>query len=171
MRNLAIILPLKFKLSGKFQYFNAINGSIEMLKNSWISKKFELNENLKNKSTTPKQRASLRKSSRFPPSPPHQIKSYYIFGTKIFLFRYTEIYKHLLSKCFKNAVLGCQKMVQRKCSSDTKQKHVCWKICTVIKVFGRVRKYIIFNVKWVEVLKMSEAFWANSYCKISDLYR
>ena len=115
MRNLAIILPLKFKLSGKFQCFNAIDGTIEMLKNSWISKKVELNENLKNRSTAPKQRASPRKSSRLPPPPPHQIKSYYIFGTKIFLIRYTEIYKHLLSKCFKNAVLGCQEMVQCKC--------------------------------------------------------
>ena len=33
-RNLATILPLKLKLSGKFQSFNAIDGSIEMLKNS-----------------------------------------------------------------------------------------------------------------------------------------
>ena len=38
MRNLATILPLKSKLSGKFERFNAIGGSIEMLKNSWISK-------------------------------------------------------------------------------------------------------------------------------------
>ena len=36
------------------------------------------------------------------------------FGTKIFLRRYTEIYRHLISKCFKNAVLGRQEMVQRK---------------------------------------------------------
>ena len=33
MRNLATIFPLKSKLSGKFQRFNAINGSIAMLKN------------------------------------------------------------------------------------------------------------------------------------------
>ena len=32
--NLATILPLKIKLSGKFQRSNGINGSIEMLKNS-----------------------------------------------------------------------------------------------------------------------------------------
>ena len=32
-RNLATILPLKSKLSGKFQSFNAIDGSIKMLKN------------------------------------------------------------------------------------------------------------------------------------------
>ena len=34
MRNLVAILPLKSKLSGKFQSFNAIDISIEMLKNS-----------------------------------------------------------------------------------------------------------------------------------------
>ena len=115
MRNLGIIWPLKSKLSGKFQRFSAIDGSIEMLKNSWISKKIQLNEKLKYRSTRPKQWGPLKKSSHLPPSPPHQIKSYYVFGTKIFLIRYTEIYKNLLSKCFKNAVLGCQEMVQCKC--------------------------------------------------------
>ena len=33
--NTSIILPLKSKLSGKFQHFDAIDGSIEMLKNSY----------------------------------------------------------------------------------------------------------------------------------------
>ena len=32
-------LTLKSKFSGKFQRFNAIDGSIEMMKNSWISEK------------------------------------------------------------------------------------------------------------------------------------
>ena len=40
MGNLARILPLKSKLPGKFQCFNAIDGSVEMLKNSWICKNF-----------------------------------------------------------------------------------------------------------------------------------
>ena len=40
MRNLATILPLKSKLSGKSHRFNALNGGINMLKNSWISKSF-----------------------------------------------------------------------------------------------------------------------------------
>ena len=39
-RNLATILLLKSKLSGNFQRFNAIDWSIEMLKISWISTKF-----------------------------------------------------------------------------------------------------------------------------------
>ena len=34
MRNLATVLPLKSKLSGKFERFIAIDESIKMLKNS-----------------------------------------------------------------------------------------------------------------------------------------
>ena len=44
MRNLVTIVPLKFKLSGKFQQFNAIDGSMKILKYSWISKYFNSNE-------------------------------------------------------------------------------------------------------------------------------
>ena len=44
MRNLATVLPLASKLSGKFQRFNAIDGSTEMLKKSWISKYFNWNK-------------------------------------------------------------------------------------------------------------------------------
>ena len=38
MRILVTILPLKSKVSGKFQRFNAIDRSTKMLKNSWIFK-------------------------------------------------------------------------------------------------------------------------------------
>ena len=38
LRNVVTILPLKSKLSGKFQRFNAIDRSIKILKNSWIFK-------------------------------------------------------------------------------------------------------------------------------------
>ena len=44
---------------------------------------------------------------------PHQIKYYYV--SKTFLRRYTEIYRYLLSMCFKNAVLKRSEMVQCKC--------------------------------------------------------
>ena len=37
---LAKILPFRAKLSGKYRRFNVIDGSIEMLKNSSISKNF-----------------------------------------------------------------------------------------------------------------------------------
>ena len=60
-----------------------------------------------------KQQAALKKLFSLSPSPPlsHQIKCYCVFGTKIFLRRYPELYIHLLSQCFKNAVLGHQGMV------------------------------------------------------------
>ena len=65
---------------------------------------------------------------------PHHIKPHYVFETKIFLRTYTEIHRHLLSKCIKNVVLGRQEMVQCKCFFfDKKQKHVCWKTCKVRK--------------------------------------
>ena len=48
------------------------------------------------------------------------------------------MYRHLLSKCFENAVFGRQEKVQCNVISDTKQKHVCWKICKLRKVSGIV---------------------------------
>ena len=38
MRNSVAVLPLKSKLSWKFQHFNATDGSIKILRYSWISK-------------------------------------------------------------------------------------------------------------------------------------
>ena len=40
MWNFATVLPLKPKLSGKFQRFSAIDISIKMLKYSWLSRSF-----------------------------------------------------------------------------------------------------------------------------------
>ena len=81
------------------------------------------------------------------PSPqptPHQIKSYYISGTKIFLQRYTDygdIQKYT-DICFQSAskmpFLAVQKWCSANVFSDTKQKRVCWKICRVRKIFSCV---------------------------------
>ena len=138
MRNLTTVLPLKSKLPAKFQRFNAIGGSIKMLKSSPISKKIQLKWKVVQHFTKPKQQSALRKLFRLPATHPHQVKPYYVFGTKFFSRRYIEIHRNLLSKCIKKVVLGRQK---RKCFfwcsanffSDKKQKHVCWKICKVRK--------------------------------------
>ena len=91
------------------------------------------------------------------PTHPHMIKSYYAFGTKLFLRRYTEIYGHLLSNCFMNAVLGVKKRWNANVFSDTKQKYVCWKIGNKVrKVFGCVAGAYYFQL--VKVHKMSEVF-------------
>ena len=39
--------------------------------------------------------------------------------------------------------------------SDTKQKHVCWKICKVNKALAALWEHFIFIVKLVEVHKKS----------------
>ena len=63
---------------------------------------------------SPKQKAALRKLFSLPHPSPYQIKPYYVSGTKIFLRRYIEICRYLLSVCFKNAVLERQEKVQYK---------------------------------------------------------
>ena len=37
------------------------------------------------------------------------------------------------------------------------------------RLLAVLREQIIFNVKWVEVPKISEVVWAKLYCKMSDL--
>ena len=90
MRNVAAILPLKSKLYGKFQRFNAINRSTKMLKTVEFSK---ISIRIKNCKTFCKAQTAKR------------LKKF------IQLRRYIEIYRHLLSKCFKNAVFGRHVMV------------------------------------------------------------
>ena len=115
MRNVALILPLKSKLSGKFQRFNAINRSIKMLKIVEFSK---ISIEMKSCKTFCKAQTAnrLKKYIQSPPFHPDQIKHYYISETKFLIRRYIKIYRHLLSKCFKNEVLGCQEMMQCKYS-------------------------------------------------------
>ena len=93
----------------------------------WILKHF----------TRSKHRVNLRKSFTLPSD-----KSW----TKIFIRWHTGIYRYLLSKCFENAVLGRLEMVNCKWFfSDTNQKHVCWKICKMSKVFGCVAGVYFLN--------------------------
>ena len=73
-------LPLKSQLSGEFQRFNnAIDGSIDMLKKSSVSKKFQLKWKIVKNFSRFKQRAALRKlfhshqPSPFSPTPQDKI--------------------------------------------------------------------------------------------------
>ena len=91
---------------------------------------------------------------------------------RLFLRIYTEVKGYLLSKCFKNVVLAVKIRWSENAFSDTKQKHVYCKIFSKFrKLFWLLPEHIIFNVKWVEVHKMSEVFWAKLYCKMSDLFQ
>ena len=72
----------------------------------------------------------------------------------------------MLSKCLKNAVIGCQEMVHCKFFFLTPNrnmfsgKFVKWEKFLIV-----FREHIIFNIKWVEVHKISEVFWVKPYWK------
>ena len=110
IRNVVAILPLKSKLSWKFQRFNAVNRDIQMQK---IVKFSKISIQIKNCKIfgRSKQWTAFRNLFNLPPSHPHQKKLYYVLETKTFLGRYIEIYRLWLSKSFKDAVLWCQEMV------------------------------------------------------------
>ena len=136
MSNLATILRLKSKLSGKFQHFNTTDRSIKIVKK--IVEFSKISIKMKNcKTFCQVQTASHVKEIIQPPPPhltPYQIKPYYVSGTNIFFKRYKEIYRHLLSKCFKNA--SRHGTVQIFFWFQTK---ICLlKICKVRKVSGCV---------------------------------
>ena len=118
-----------------------------------IFQKFSLKWKIEQHFMRPKQLAIQKKLLSLPQTYPHQTKSYYFCGTKIFWQSYTEIYRHLLSKCFKSAVPFF---------SDTKQKHVFWKTFKVRKAFAFLQEHIIFNVKWVTFCKMGEVFFERN---------
>ena len=101
---------------------------------------------------------------------PHQIRPFCVFGIKIFLGRYTKIYRHSLSSASRMHFLGVKKWCSANVFSDIKLKYACWKICKMWKVFGSVSGAFIFTVKWVEVRKMSEDFCAKLYCKMGGLF-
>ena len=49
-------------------------------------------------------------------------------------------------------------------------KHVCWKFVKSERFLVVLREHIIFNVKWVDVRKLSEIFWGKLYFKTCDLF-
>ena len=94
----------------------------------------------------------------------------YLFGTKLFWGKYTELYRHLLSKYFENGVFERQEMLQCKCFF-WHQTERCLLENLSERLLAVLREHMIFNVKWVEVPKISEVVWAKVYCKMSDLFR
>ena len=87
------------------------------------------------------------------PPPTHnptlpQIKSSCISGTKVFFRRYAEIYRHLLSKCFQNAVLRRQEMVQCKRYFWHQTEPIfARKLVKSDRVLAVLREHTVFNVK------------------------
>ena len=94
----------------------------------------------------------LKNYSASPQLIPQQIKSYYVSGTNIFIRGYIEIYGYLLSKCFKNAVLGHHERVQCKYFFLAPNRNMfAGKFVNSESLLTVFREHIIFNVKWVEV--------------------
>ena len=84
--------------------------------------------------------------SAFPQPSLYQIKSYYVFETKIFLQKYMEI-------CFQSAsrmeFLGVKKWCSATVFSDTKQNIFAGKFVKSVRFFAALREHTIFNIKWV----------------------
>ena len=87
--------------------------------------------------TMPKQRVAFRKLFSLPSTHPSPNKKLLRFWNKHFLM---EIYRNTQTFAFK-VLQECSSWAPRNGAvqiffSDTKQKHVCWKICKVRKDFG-----------------------------------
>ena len=155
MKNLASILPLKSKLRGIFHHFNAIYGSIEILKME-ILKHF----------TRSKHPVALRKLFRPPPD-----KISLRLWDKSFLI---EIYMKNIDIAFKvlpecsSCASGndvAQKFFQTPTRNMFAGKFVKW-----VKFLAVLWQYIFYNVEWVENCKMGDVFWVKLYYKMSDLF-
>ena len=123
------------------------------------------------------QLTAIRKLFSAPPPPPHPLTRQ---KDKILLrlwaleksFSYGDIQKYAefyFQSASRMQFLGFKKWCSANIFSDREMfagKFVTWE--RILTVF---REHIIFNVKWVEVRLMSEVFWANLYCKMSDLFR
>ena len=104
------------------------------------------------------QTASYLKEIIQPPQPTLPSDKILLCFWKILIRRYTEIYRHLLSKCFNNAVLWRQEMMLPKCffwnQTETFVKCCkvwnCWEICKVKKLFdcAAVAHYFQCQVSW-----------------------
>ena len=157
MRNLATISPLKSKLSGKFQRFNAIDGSIEMLKKikfPRISIKIKDCEIIYEAQTN-----CLREIIQPPPtySPPDKILLRPC--NKNFL---TEICRNIQTFAFK-VLKECSSWASRNGAVQmlflTPNRNMfAEKFVKLEKFLVVLWEHIIFNVRLTEVRKMSEVF-------------
>ena len=81
----------------------------------------------------------------------HQIKTSNISGTKIFLQKFTRIYRHLLSECFENPVRRHLEMVQCKCFFLTPTRNTfAGKFGKWVSFLTVLREYTFYNDEWVK---------------------
>ena len=122
-----------------------------------------------------KQRAASRKLFSLPPKPlppsPHQMKYTASMEQN---FSYGDIKKYT-DICF-NGVPRMYFLVSRNGAVQmfflTPNRNMfAGKFVKSDRLLAVLREHIIFNIKWVEVHKMKEVYWAEPHCKMSDLFR
>ena len=86
----------------------------------------------------------------------HQIKSYHVIETKSPLEKYTEIYRHLLWKCSKKVVFGCQEMGQWKCIFWHQRETYSLENLQFVFVFGSMLFSISKELRFVTWVKFFE---------------
>ena len=157
----------KSKLYGKFQRFSAIDGTIELLKMVEYPK---MPTKIKICKTFYKgQTASHRSEKSFCLSKPDK-----------FLPRLRN--KHFLTEMYRKIQTFAFKVLQEFSSWALRngavqmffltpnRKMLAGKFVKWERFLAALWEYIIFSVKWVEVVKMSEVFWAKLYWKMSDRF-
>ena len=116
---------------------------------------------------------ALRKLFSLPATQPPSDKIFLRLWNKHFIGRYIQIYRHLLSKFFKKGVQRASRKGAVQIFFLTPDRNVsAGKFVKSERFLAVLRKHIIFNVKWVEVRKKSEAFRSKLYVIFfaSDLY-
>ena len=106
--NLTFEVQIVWKISA-FQYYWWKYQNIKK-----IPEFLKISIDMKNRKTFYKAQTARENFSLSSQPTHHQIKSYYVFETKFFLGRYTEICRHFLSNSLKKVVLWRQEMVQCK---------------------------------------------------------
>ena len=159
MRSLATILPLKSKLSTKFQRFNTLDRFYIKMKNC--------------KTLYEVQTASrLKEIFQPPPTHPSPDKILLCLWNKNII---KETYRKMQAFTFK-VFQECGSWASRNDAVQMlfltpNRNMLAGKIIKSDRVLAVLLEQFIVNVKLVEVSKMSGVFWAKLYCKMSDLFR
>ena len=117
------------------------------------------------------QRAALRKLFSLPLPPISPDKILLFLWNKNFL---REIYRNIQAFAFK-VLQDCRSWPSRNGAVQmffvtSNRNMFAGKFVKGESFLVVSREHIIFNVKWVQVRKMSKVFWAKLYCKMNDLF-
>ena len=158
MRSLATILPLKSKLSTKFQRFNTLDRFYIKMKNC--------------KTLYEVQTASrLKEIFQPPPTHPSPDKILLCLWNKNII---KETYRKMQAFTFK-VFQECGSWASRNDAVQMlfltpNRNMLAGKFVKSDRVLTVLLEQFVVNVKLVEVSKVSGVFWVKLYCKMSDLF-